>query len=66
MIVDDVLATGNTILAMSQLLDQAGIWAEDITIMIVAECSIHRGRQSLCTHGYGRVLFQSLLVFGGT
>lgn len=65
-IIDDVLATGNTVLAMVQLLDKAGISPENITVMAVVEFPVHRGRQLLYAHGYGKVLVQSLLVFGGT
>jgi adenine phosphoribosyltransferase len=65
MVVDDVLATGKTLCAVLQLLDEAGIGAEDVSVMAVAEFPIHRGRELLRRHGFGRVNIQSLLVFGG-
>jgi adenine phosphoribosyltransferase len=63
-VVDDVLATGNTLCAVLQLLDEAGISAEDVSIMTVAEFPVHRGRELLRRRGFGRVNIQSLLVFG--
>ncbi|KAI1136306.1 phosphoribosyl transferase domain protein [Hypoxylon sp. FL0543] len=64
-VVDDVLATGNTLCAVLQLLIKAGVGAEDITVMTVAEFPVHRGRELLRRCGFGRVNVQSLLVFGG-
>jgi adenine phosphoribosyltransferase len=64
-VVDDVLATGGTLCAVLQLLDEAGIGAEDVSIMVVAEFPVHRGRELLRRRGFGRVNIQSLLVFGG-
>ncbi|KAJ5595098.1 uncharacterized protein N7459_001306 [Penicillium hispanicum] len=64
-VVDDVLATGQTLCAVLQLLDEAGIGAEDISIIVVAEFPVHRGRELLRRHGFGRVNLQSLLVFDG-
>ncbi|KAI9799435.1 MAG: hypothetical protein M1825_004535 [Sarcosagium campestre] len=64
-VVDDVLSTGETLCAMLQLLNEAGIGAEDVSIMVVAEFPVHRGRELLCQRGYGRIKIQSLLVFGG-
>ncbi|KAI0147666.1 hypothetical protein GGR57DRAFT_249713 [Xylariaceae sp. FL1272] len=64
-VVDDVLATGETLCAVLQLLVAAGIGAEDISVMTVAEFPVHRGRELLRRHGFGRVNIQSLLVFGG-
>jgi adenine phosphoribosyltransferase len=43
-VVDDVLSTGETLCAVLQLLDEAGIGAEDVSIMAVAEFPVHRGR----------------------
>jgi adenine/guanine phosphoribosyltransferase-like PRPP-binding protein len=63
--VDDVLATGKTLYAVLQLLDKAGIGAEDISVMAVAEFPVHRGRELLRQRGFGRVNIQSLLVFDG-
>jgi adenine/guanine phosphoribosyltransferase-like PRPP-binding protein len=64
-VVDDVLATGETLCAVLQLLDEAGIGAEDIHIMVVAEFPTHHGRQLLRRRGFGGAKIQSLLVFGG-
>ncbi|RYP03721.1 hypothetical protein DL764_004945 [Monosporascus ibericus] len=64
-VVDDVLATGETLCAVLQLLDEAGIGAEDVSIMVLAEFPVHRGRDLLRRRGFGRVNIQSLLVFGG-
>jgi len=63
--VDDVLSTGETLCAVLQLLDEAGIGAEDVSIMVVAEFPVHRGRELLRQRGFGRINIQSLLVFGG-
>ncbi|CAG8899878.1 unnamed protein product [Penicillium egyptiacum] len=62
MVVDDVLATGNTLCAVLQLLGEVGI--ADISVMVVAEFPVHRGRELLCQRGFG-VNVQSLLVFDG-
>ncbi|CEF78437.1 hypothetical protein FGSG_03603 [Fusarium graminearum PH-1] len=64
-VIDDVLATGNTLLSMLELINRAGINMEDISVMVVAEFPIHRGRQRLRQGGFGRVGIQSLLVFDG-
>jgi hypothetical protein len=48
-----------------QLLDEAGIGAEDVSVMAVAEFPVHCGRELLRRRGFGRVNIQSLLVFGG-
>jgi adenine phosphoribosyltransferase len=64
-VVDDVLATGETLCAVLQLLEEAGIRAEDVSVMAVAEFPVHRGRELLYRRGFGRVNIQSLLVFGG-
>lgn len=63
-VVDDVLATGETLCAVLQLLDEAGVSVEDISIIVVAEFPIHRGRDLLRQRGFGRVTVQSLLIFG--
>lgn len=63
-VVDDVLSTGETLCAVLQLLDDAGIGIEDISIMVVAEFPVHRGRERLRQRGFGRINVQSLLVFG--
>ncbi|KAJ6780546.1 hypothetical protein PWT90_06634 [Aphanocladium album] len=64
-VVDDVLATGRTLLAILQLLRQVGIEVENIVILVVAEFPIHRGRAFLRQNGFGLVRIQSLLVFSG-
>jgi adenine phosphoribosyltransferase len=64
-VVDDVLSTGETLCAVLQLLDEAGIGAEDVSIMAVAEFPVHRGRELLRRRGFGRINIQRLLVFGG-
>jgi adenine phosphoribosyltransferase len=64
-VVDDVLSTGKTLCAVLQLLDEAGIGAEDVSIMVVAEFPVQRGRELLRQRGFGRINIQSLLIFGG-
>jgi adenine phosphoribosyltransferase len=64
-VVDDVLSTGETLCAVLKLLDEAGIGAEDVSIITVAEFPVHRGRELLRQRGFGRIGIQSLLVFGG-
>jgi adenine phosphoribosyltransferase len=65
-VVDDVLSTGETLCAVLQLLSIAGIRAEDVSVMTVAEFPVHRGRELLRGRGFGRTNIQSLLVFGDT
>ncbi|KAF5234697.1 hypothetical protein FANTH_12049 [Fusarium anthophilum] len=64
-VVDDVLATGETLVAVIELLVKAGLRPEDISVMVVAEFLFHRGRQRLWECAFGRVAIQSLLVFDG-
>ncbi|KAI9771682.1 MAG: hypothetical protein M1840_001898 [Geoglossum simile] len=64
-VVDDVLSTGETLCAVLQLLGEAGIGAEGVSIMVVAEFPVHRGRELLRQCGFGRINIQSLLIFGG-
>ncbi|KAI9894046.1 MAG: hypothetical protein M1814_004816 [Vezdaea aestivalis] len=64
-VMDDVLSTGETLCAVLQLLGKAGIDAEDISTIVVAEFPAHRGRELLRQRGFGRVCIQSLLAFGG-
>ena len=64
-VVDDVLSTGETLCAVLQLLDEAGVGAEDVSIMVVAEFPVHRGRELLRQRGFGRINVQSLLIFAG-
>lgn len=37
MVVDDVLSTGRTLCAVLQLLSEAGVSVEDVSVMVVAE-----------------------------
>ncbi|EXJ72047.1 uncharacterized protein A1O5_04550 [Cladophialophora psammophila CBS 110553] len=64
-VVDDVLSTGETLCAVIQLLHEAGLGAEDISVMAVAEFPLHRGRELLRQRGFGGINIQCLLVFGG-
>ncbi|EXJ60439.1 hypothetical protein A1O7_04591 [Cladophialophora yegresii CBS 114405] len=64
-VVDDVLATGETLCAVLQLLLKAGVSAGHISVMAVAEFPVHRGREMLRQRGFGGINIQSLLVFGG-
>ncbi|CAI7604860.1 unnamed protein product [Penicillium glandicola] len=61
-VVDDVLATGNTLCAVLQLLGEVGI--ADVSVMVVAEFPVHCGRELLRQRGFS-VRTQSLLVFNG-
>lgn len=65
LVVDDVLATGRTLCAVLRLMGEAGVGPENVSVMVVAEFPIHRGRELLRRHGFGIVNVQSLLVFGG-
>lgn len=65
LVVDDVLATGQTLLAVLRLLGKAGVCAERVAVLVVAEFPFHKGRKLLWQHGFGRVSVQNLLVFGG-
>ncbi|KAF2655870.1 phosphoribosyl transferase domain protein [Lophiostoma macrostomum CBS 122681] len=64
-VVDDVLSTGETLCAVLQLLGEAGVGAEDVSVMVVAEFPVHRGRETLRKRGFGRTGVQSLSVYGG-
>ncbi|KAE9981187.1 hypothetical protein EG327_006298 [Venturia inaequalis] len=64
-VIDDVLSTGETLCAVLQLLKEAGVGPEDVSVLVVAEFPKHRGREVLRQRGFGRVQVQSLLVFGG-
>lgn len=64
-VVDDVLATGRTLLAVLKLLKEVGIGAENVNILVLVEFPIHLGRAFLRQSGFGMVRVQSLLVFGG-
>ncbi|KAK4210635.1 hypothetical protein QBC37DRAFT_428487 [Rhypophila decipiens] len=65
LVVDDVLASGRTLCAVLSLLREVGVEAERISVMVVAEFPVHRGRKALREAGFGQVRVQSLLVFGG-
>lgn len=64
-VVDDVLATGNTLSAMLQLLTRSGVHLENISVMVVAEFPAHRGRELIRAEGFGAVNIRSLVVFDG-
>ncbi|KAF4414899.1 Higher eukaryotic phosphomevalonate kinase [Fusarium acutatum] len=64
-VIDDVLATGKTLCAVLQLLAEAGISIENISIMVVAEFPVHHGRELLYHRGFGGISMESLLVFDG-
>lgn len=66
LVVDDVLASGRTLIAVMKLLvDQVGLKPEDIRVLVVVEFPAHRGRELLSREGFGMVHVESLLVFGG-
>lgn len=64
-VIDDVLASGRTLFAVLSLLMKAGLPAENIAVMVLAEFPLHRGRRFLCDQGFGGVGIQSLLTFDG-
>ena len=64
-VVDDVLATGTTLCAVLTLLKEAGVAAADVSVLVVAEFPVHRGRELLRRRGFGGAKVQSLLIFGG-
>ncbi|KAK3337677.1 phosphoribosyl transferase domain protein [Cercophora scortea] len=65
-VVDDVLATGKTLCAVLRLLvGQIGLAVEDVSVLVVAEFPVHRGRDALRRNGFGGVGVRSLMVFGG-
>ncbi|KAG5994222.1 hypothetical protein E4U43_003279 [Claviceps pusilla] len=64
-VVDDVLASRTTLFAVLQLLDKAGVGAEKMHVMVVAEYPTHRGRETLRRRGFGRVQVQSLVILDG-
>lgn len=65
LVVDDVLATGRTLLATLQLLGKAGVEPESIHVLVVAEFPLHRGRELLHKRGFGKVRIASLLIYDG-
>ncbi|KAF6809192.1 phosphoribosyl transferase domain protein [Colletotrichum sojae] len=64
-VVDDVFATGMTVCAVLELLIEANVGVENISILTVAEFPIHKGRELLRQRGFGGVSIQSLMTFGG-
>jgi adenine/guanine phosphoribosyltransferase-like PRPP-binding protein len=64
-VVDDVLASGETLCATLQLLQKASVGAESVSIIVVAEFPVHRARELLRQRGFGRCHLQSLMVFNG-
>lgn len=64
-VVDDVFCTGETLCAVLELLDGAGIGAENVSVLAVAEFPVHRGRELVRRRGFGGTKIQSLLVFDG-
>jgi adenine/guanine phosphoribosyltransferase-like PRPP-binding protein len=64
-VVDNVLAIGNTLCAVLKLLSKAGVAMERVCVMTVAEFPIHRGRAMLLRQGLEKVNVQNLLIFNG-
>lgn len=64
-IVDDTLATGETLCAVLQPLGEAGVAMENVSVSVVAEFPTHRGRQLLCKRGFAGINVRSLLLFDG-
>ncbi|KAI8941466.1 hypothetical protein NX059_002685 [Plenodomus lindquistii] len=64
-VIDDTLATGETLCAILQALRAAGVALESVSVLIVAEFPIHRGRALLCKRGFSSVKVRSLLLFNG-
>jgi adenine phosphoribosyltransferase len=64
-VVDDTLATGETLCAVLQALKVAGVTVENVSVLVVAEFPMHRGRELLCRRGFAGVNVRSLLSFDG-
>jgi len=64
-VVDDVLATGETLCAVLTLLVEAGVSMDRVVILVVAEFPLHQGRERLRQQGFGAVDVHSLVVFDG-
>ena len=64
-VVDDTLATGETLCAVLQALKVAGVAVENMSVLVVAEFPMHRGRELLCRRGFAGVNVRSLLSFDG-
>lgn len=58
-VLDDALSTGETLCAVLQLLEKAGISAEDINVTVVAEIPTQRGRELLRRRGFGKSMFKA-------
>ncbi|KAI6709223.1 adenine phosphoribosyltransferase [Diplocarpon mali] len=65
-VVDGVLSTGKSLCAVLDLLVQAGVSSNRVSVMVVAELPVYRGREMLRIRGFGSVRIQSLLVLDGT
>ncbi|KAF2621836.1 hypothetical protein BU25DRAFT_353652, partial [Macroventuria anomochaeta] len=62
-VVDDVLSSGETLCAVLQLLEDAGV--ASVNVLVVAEFPVHGGRERLRRCGYGKVNVRSLLTLSG-
>ncbi|KAB5572477.1 phosphoribosyl transferase domain protein [Coniochaeta sp. 2T2.1] len=65
LVVDDVLASGETLCAVLELLGKAGVEAGRISVVVVAEFPLHRGRELLRRRGFGGINVHSVLTYGG-
>lgn len=65
MVIDDTLASGETLCAVLQVLKVAGVIIENVSVSVVAEFPMHRGREMLRKRGFSKVSVRSLLVFNG-
>ena len=65
LVVDDVLATGQTLCAILELLGKVDVPACNIRVMVVAEFPVRRGRELLRRRKFGQISVESLLTFGG-
>ncbi|GAP93065.1 putative phosphoribosyl transferase domain protein [Rosellinia necatrix] len=63
-LVDDVLASGETLCAALRLLRGAGVDPADVAVLVVMEFPVHGGRALLRDRGFGAVRIRSLLVCG--
>lgn len=65
MVIDDTLALGKTLYAVLQVLKVAGVIIKNVSVLVVAEFLMHRGREMLRKRGFSKVSVRSLLVFNG-
>ncbi|KAB5571995.1 phosphoribosyl transferase domain protein [Coniochaeta sp. 2T2.1] len=65
LVVDDVLASGETLCAVLELLGKAGVEAGRVSVVVVAEFPLHRGRELLRRRGFGGINVHSVLTYGG-